>query len=119
MPGQIPLCHGTGEGVGYHRRARGAVESRQSAASQAPDEAKALQRQNEPQHEWSQYRTPRRCTVWRLWSWTGIGFLHLFHRSRMAFLDAYQDLVLGEPASAVSEPLKSAILSLRRTAESE
>lgn len=26
--------------------------------------------QNEFQREWSQYRTPRRCTVWRLWSWT-------------------------------------------------
>ena len=28
MPGQSPLRHGTGEGVGYHRRARRAVESR-------------------------------------------------------------------------------------------
>ena len=27
MPGQSPLRHGTGEGVGYHRRARGEVQS--------------------------------------------------------------------------------------------
>ena len=46
-------------------------------------------------------------------------FLHLFHRSRMDFLNTYQDLVLAEPASAVSEPLKATFLSLRRTAESE
>ena len=46
-------------------------------------------------------------------------FLHLFHRSRMDFLDTYQDLVLGEPESAVGEPLKTAFLSLRRVAESE
>lgn len=46
-------------------------------------------------------------------------FLHLFHRSRMEFLEAYQELLLNEPASAVSEALKTAFLSLRRTAESE
>ena len=46
-------------------------------------------------------------------------FLHLFHRSRLAFLDAYQDLVLAEPESAVGEPLKTAFLSLRLAAESE
>ena len=46
-------------------------------------------------------------------------FLHLFHRSRMEFLDAYQDLVIGEPESAVGEPLKTAFLSLRFAAESE
>ena len=28
MPGQSPLRHGTGEGVGYHRRARRDVQSR-------------------------------------------------------------------------------------------
>ena len=46
-------------------------------------------------------------------------FLHLFHRSRMDFLDAYQALVLAEPESAVPEPSKAAFLSLRRAAESE
>jgi hypothetical protein len=46
-------------------------------------------------------------------------FLHLFHRSRMDFLDSYQELVLAEPASAVSEALKLAFLSLRQAAESE
>src|SRR5690606_15693978 len=33
-------------------------------------------------------------------------FLHLFHRTRIAFLDAYQSLVLAEPDSAVNQPLK-------------
>ena len=46
-------------------------------------------------------------------------FLHLFHRSRMDFLDAYQRLVVGEPESAIGEPLKTAFLSLRLAAESE
>lgn len=46
-------------------------------------------------------------------------FLHLFHRKRVAFLDAYQKLVLAEPDSAVSVPLKTALLSLRQAAESE
>jgi DNA adenine methylase len=45
-------------------------------------------------------------------------FLHLFHRLRMQFLDAYQDLVLTEPNSAVSQPLKEAFLTLRQAAES-
>lgn len=40
-------------------------------------------------------------------------FLHLFHRYRAAFLDAYQSLVLSEPASAVPQSLKEAFLSLR------
>lgn len=44
-------------------------------------------------------------------------FLHLFHRSRLDFLEAYQDLVLQEPDSAVSQPLKEVFLSLRRAAE--
>lgn len=44
-------------------------------------------------------------------------FLHLFHRSRTGFLDAYQQLVLSEPESAVSQSLKEAFLALRRTAE--
>ncbi len=44
-------------------------------------------------------------------------FLHLFHRSRTRFLDAYQKLVLEEPESAVSQPLKEAFLALRRAAQ--
>lgn len=44
-------------------------------------------------------------------------FLHLFHRLRMAFLDAYQELVLTEQESAVSQPLKEAFLALRQAAE--
>lgn len=46
-------------------------------------------------------------------------FLHLFHRLRIQFLDAYQSLVLGEPDSAVNQPLKEAFLSLRQAAESD
>jgi hypothetical protein len=46
-------------------------------------------------------------------------FLHLFHRSRIRFLDAYQRLLLTEPDSAVSQPLKDAFLSLRTAAESD
>ena len=46
-------------------------------------------------------------------------FLHLFHRLRIQFLDAYQALVLGEPDSAVNQPLKEAFLSLRHAAESD
>jgi DNA adenine methylase len=45
-------------------------------------------------------------------------FLHLFHRLRLGFLEAYQELVLAEPESAVSQPLKEAFLALRRAAES-
>ena len=45
-------------------------------------------------------------------------FLHLFHRLRKSFLDHYQRLVLNEPASAVSQPLKEAFLALRSAAES-
>jgi len=44
-------------------------------------------------------------------------FLHLFHRLRLQFLDTYQALVLTEPESAVSQPLKEALLALRRAAE--
>lgn len=46
-------------------------------------------------------------------------FLHLFHRSRSVFLEAYQQLVLLEPDSAVNQPLKEAFLTLRQTAESD
>lgn len=45
-------------------------------------------------------------------------FLHLFHRVRTNYLEAYQSLVLAEPHSAVSQPLKVAFLALRRAAES-
>ncbi len=45
-------------------------------------------------------------------------FLHLFHRIRTNYLEAYQNLVLAEPHSAVSQPLKVAFLALRRAAES-
>lgn len=43
-------------------------------------------------------------------------YLHLFHRRRAAFLDAYQSLVLDQPDSAVGLPLKEAFLALRRAA---
>lgn len=46
-------------------------------------------------------------------------FLHLFHRLRIEFLDAYQRLVLAEPDSAVKQPLKEAFLTLRQAAESD
>lgn len=44
-------------------------------------------------------------------------FLHLFHRLRMLFLEEYQRLVIAEPDSAVSQPLKEAFLALRQAAE--
>ncbi len=46
-------------------------------------------------------------------------FLHLFHRVRTDYLDAYQELVLAEPDSAVSQPLKEAFLALRQVAETD
>ncbi|NJL10520.1 MAG: hypothetical protein HC908_11055 [Calothrix sp. SM1_7_51] len=46
-------------------------------------------------------------------------FLHLYHRLRMNFLEVYQQLVLDEPESAVSQPLKEAFLALRQAAESD
>lgn len=45
-------------------------------------------------------------------------FLHFFHRHRQQFLEAYQTLLLEEPASAVGQPLKEAFLALRKAAES-
>lgn len=45
-------------------------------------------------------------------------FLHLFHRIRADYLNAYQTLVLNEPDSAVSQTLKEAFLALRQAAES-
>jgi hypothetical protein len=46
-------------------------------------------------------------------------FLRLFHRLRTVFLDCCQNLVLHEPDSAVSQPLKEAFLTLRQAAESD
>lgn len=45
-------------------------------------------------------------------------FLHLFHRLRGNFLEVYQSLVLNEPESAVNQPLKEVLLTLRHAAES-
>lgn len=44
-------------------------------------------------------------------------FLHLFHRLRIRYLDAYQQLVIAEPESAVRQELKEAFLALRLAAE--
>lgn len=46
-------------------------------------------------------------------------FLHLFHRLRIEFLNAYQELLLAQPDSAVRQPLKEAFLTLRQSAESD
>jgi DNA adenine methylase len=46
-------------------------------------------------------------------------FLHFFHRKRVAFLNIYQDMVLNEPTSSVSQPLKEAFLALRRSLEAD
>jgi DNA adenine methylase len=46
-------------------------------------------------------------------------YLHFFHRFRTKFLDIYQNLVLAEPDSSVSQPLKEAFLVLRKAAESD
>jgi rubrerythrin len=46
-------------------------------------------------------------------------FLHFFHRNRHKFLDEYQNLMLSEPASSVSQPIKEAFLALRRAAQSD
>ena len=45
-------------------------------------------------------------------------FIHLFHRLRIQYLDAYQNLLLAEPDSAVSPPLKRIFLDLRINAQS-
>jgi hypothetical protein len=45
-------------------------------------------------------------------------FLHLFHRLRSKYVDAYQALVIAEPDSGVSQPAKEAWLALRQAAES-
>ncbi len=44
-------------------------------------------------------------------------FLHLFHRLRTRFLEAYQALILSEPQSAVSQPVKEAFWAMRQAAE--
>ena len=44
-------------------------------------------------------------------------FLHLFHRLRSRFLETYQALILLEPQSAVSQPVKEAFLAMRQAAE--
>ena len=45
-------------------------------------------------------------------------FLHLFHKHRTAFVEAYQQLILDQPVSAVSAALKEAWLALRQATES-
>ena len=45
-------------------------------------------------------------------------FIHLFHRLRVRYLDAYQELLLSEPDSAVSQPLKRIFLDLRINSQS-
>ncbi len=44
-------------------------------------------------------------------------FLHLFHRLRTEFLDAYQELVLAQPESGVNQAIKEAFLALRKAAQ--
>jgi hypothetical protein len=46
-------------------------------------------------------------------------YLHLFHRSRDTFLEEYQALMLSEPESSVSQPVKEAFLSMRQAAEAD
>ncbi len=44
-------------------------------------------------------------------------FLHLFHRLRTDFLDAYEELVLSQPESGVNQALKEAFLALRKASQ--
>lgn len=46
-------------------------------------------------------------------------FLHLFYRLRRKFLETYQSMILEEPQSSVSQPIKEAFLAMRRAAEAE
>ena len=46
-------------------------------------------------------------------------YLHFFHRQRNKFLNIYQSMVLAEPTSSISQPLKEAFLALRRAAEAD
>lgn len=44
-------------------------------------------------------------------------YLHLFHKVRTEFLEAYQSLILAEPSSSVSQAVKEAFLSMRQVTE--
>lgn len=44
-------------------------------------------------------------------------FLHLFHRLRGKFLETYQELLLSEPQSSVSQTVKESFLKMRQAAE--
>jgi len=46
-------------------------------------------------------------------------YLHLFHRLRSDFLEEYQSLILSEPESSVSQPVKEAFLSMRQASEAD
>lgn len=46
-------------------------------------------------------------------------YLYFFHRQRSRFLNIYQSMVLQEPTSSVSQPLKEVFLALRRAAEAD
>ena len=46
-------------------------------------------------------------------------FLHLFHRLRTRFIEIYQKLLLNEPESSVSQPVKEAFLAMRQAAEAD
>lgn len=46
-------------------------------------------------------------------------YLHFFHRHRGSFLNMYQLMVLTEPSSSVSQPLKEVFLAIRRAAEAD
>lgn len=46
-------------------------------------------------------------------------YLHLFHRLRSNFLEEYQSLILSEPESSVSQPVKEAFLSMRQAMETD
>jgi hypothetical protein len=46
-------------------------------------------------------------------------FLHFFHRARLQYLENYQQLVMSEPESGVSQTLKEVLLTLRLASEEE
>lgn len=46
-------------------------------------------------------------------------YLHLFHRLRTSFLNEYQSLILAEPESSITQPVKEAFLSMRQVAEAD
>ena len=45
-------------------------------------------------------------------------YLHFFHRHRVKYINNYQEILLEQPSSSVSQSLKEAFLALRRAAES-